>query len=132
MTPYVECVDCGWLEEGGPCGKCLSARQRPAALRMSAKERKRMSRSRTRRRVKPVAGRGPALRTDTNWPRLGTIEPGFNHGQPLESRADFDRECREKGIELVSIREIKNASPRDNVREMQKEAGRLLEKYCHA
>jgi len=91
-----------------------------------------MRRSRAPRRHKHIAGRGPALKTDTNWARLGTIEPGFNNGRPLESRADFERECRAKGIELVSVRDIKNASPRDNVRVMQKEVQRLVEKHCHA
>lgn len=134
MSDYIDCVDCGHLNDGIPCWQCKDVGQRGKALALKPAERREMSRrhARAERRRKVAPGRAPALVTDTNWARLGTVEPGFNGGKPLESRADFDRERREKGIELVSVTEIKNARPADPIREQEKQIHRLAEDYCRA
>ena len=138
MTPYLDCVDCGHLETGLVCDACASAGMREAALALTRVERKAMSRAHARaeKRRNPGAPgpgqRATALVTDTNWARLGTVEPGYNGGRPLESRADFERERKAKGHEIVTLRELKNPRRRNPEQEMEQKIHALAEKYQRA
>lgn len=135
MKEYLPCVECGHIESGLPCGHCQDAPNRPTALALTPMQRRAMARAharREKRRNRPIHDCAPALKTDTNWARLGTVEPGFNNNQPLESRADFERECRAKDIDVVSVKDITNARRPNLIREDEKKVQELAEKYHRA
>jgi hypothetical protein len=116
----VYCRECREVHEPGlPCAEAV------------AKERKARA-ERIRRRGYEVPDGAPNVQTDENWSRFGVVEPGFNGGRPLESRAGFERERRAKGMEIVTVSEIKNARPRDHVREQEKQIEALAEEHCRA
>jgi hypothetical protein len=134
MSDYIDCVDCGHLQDGIPCWQCQDVGQRGKALALSPAERREMSKRHklAERRRKVTHDRAPALQTDTNWSRRGMVEQGFNNNQPLENRADFERERKAKGMEIVTVAELKNTSPANRDREVGKQIQELAEKYCRA
>jgi hypothetical protein len=84
------------------------------------------------KRQQVAEGRAPTVQTDENWSRFGMVEPGFNGNRPLESRAAFEAERKAKGMEIVTVGELKNARPRDPVRDQERQVEALAEKYQRA
>jgi len=117
---FLFCRECQKVHEAGlPCAEAVAKGERERKERID-------------RRGYDFPDKFPGMETDTNWPRLGTIEQGYNNDQPLESRADFERDRKAKGHEIVTLRELKNPRRRNPEREMEQKVHALAEKYQRA